>query len=121
MKSPTSSAVAWTCLGLKDNKESAQAAIFLILGLLSSIGSGVSVCTWATNSSDLSQQLSDYKTVKWQTGKIEKVHVNDIPVIIQAQRWNEKIQEHRDKKDSYWVGLWYLKEIAELEPIKLPD
>lgn len=93
------------------------AALSFIFAGLSTMGAIIMMATAFGRGSD----LKSYAEVKWQISKISKIHVNDIPAINEAIRLNTDILEHRKHVDSVWVGIWYSKDVAKLEPIKLPE
>jgi hypothetical protein len=113
--------VSWTVLmqQKKDGKAGGLACAAFGLGIFSTAGSLLMTVT-AIKESPI-QEVSNYARVKWHVSKVQKIHLNDITTLQEAIRWNEAIENHRKNKDSIWIGIWYSKELAELEPIKLPE
>jgi hypothetical protein len=110
--------LSWTLFYLNRNKVNPLSVGALISSMIFSLASLLMVLSFSPVHRN---DISDYRTVKWQMTKIDKIHVNDIPTIQRAVRWNEDILDHKMNKDSIWIGIWYSREVADLEPIKMPE
>lgn len=111
----------WICLAVTDNKESGRACGLFIGGGAFSFAILLMGASLLAERGGVESKIEHYGQVKWQIGKIGKIHVNDVPVIQKAISFNQMIENYRKNKDSVWIGSWYASEIAALEPIKLPE
>lgn len=119
---PLAAGIFWTAFGLRRNKpDGVSEIVFFCIALIFSLATMICSMILVTERGMAASSLNEYQHLKWQVGKIQKIHVNDIRIIQQAQRLNESIQDHKDNYESLWIGIWYSKKIAELEPIKLPE
>lgn len=91
------------------------------MGLISGVALFFMWISTLTLKEDWNKFQYDYEAMKGviETQRMDEISpLERIQLVDKIMEYNTKISSHKAYNDNYWIGMWYSKEIGELEYIK---